>query len=173
VTALVLALSLGCSTTASVAPDSAPGSTSIAGGPPDTSGALIAAGSAAAKLIAPQTAAGEQEWLCIGLELQKDPALGEAVTQPLDKTDVDTREKVLRVFADCVGPDVLVDVYVSGHGIGADRRDCVKQLMLASALDEQIQVVAGDGDTADVFSKRVATQCSGAATTTSGPSSAR
>jgi hypothetical protein len=131
---------------------------------PDTEGPLLTAGMNAARVIDPAGDAHEQEWLCIGVELQRDPALGEAATQTLDKADVDTRKKLLHVFADCIGPDALIDIYVAGHGIGAGRRDCVKQLLLAQPLDDQIAAVAGAGDAGDVFTKRVTSQCPGTTT---------
>src|SRR5262249_50803484 len=110
----------------------------------DTEAAVLGAGMAAAKLIDPQGEAGDQEWLCPRPELQPGPAPGEAATHPLDQADVATRKNLLRLFADCVGPDALVDIYAAGHQITADRRDCMKQLLLAEALDDQLAAVAGD-----------------------------
>jgi hypothetical protein len=154
---------VGCS---SSEPTSTGTTTGTLGETTDTEEAVLAAGMAAAKLIDPHGEAGDQEWLCLGVELQRDPALGEAATKSLDQSDVGTRKNLLRLFADCVGPDALVDIYVDAHQITADRRDCVKQLLLAESLDDQIASVAGDGDAGDVFAKRVASQCSASASTT-------
>jgi hypothetical protein len=152
-----------CTTAATQTTDT---TTGTLGQTTDTEEAVLGAGMAAARLIDPRGAAGDQEWLCLGLELQRDPALGEAATRPLAQADVATRKNLLRLFADCVGPDALVDIYADGHQITDDRRDCVKQLLLAQALDDQIAAVAGDGDAGDVFAKRVASQCPPATGTT-------
>lgn len=166
----LLGLAAGCASSPDAAPEAStpPGT----GNTPGTEGELLAAGQRAAQIIDPAGDTREQEWLCIGVELQRDPALGEAAQQPLDKADVATRKKLLRVVADCVGPDAMVDVYVVGHDISGDRRACVKQLMLARSLDEQIAAVAGDGDAGDVFAKRVAAQCPAAGTGTTGTTGA-